>query len=146
MTAGAATVDGLAPDALAALHPELSDLAHDLGKYACFETGFVGLDADTEDLRAALRADLLATHRHGDAVESCWQLWQRLRPAALADDPDVAVIDDALARLSTLDLAGDRAALLAAAAVAREVRDATRRLRDRATARLDAAGLLDDLY
>lgn len=137
-------------DLLEDLFSGLDDLAHDLGKYICFETRFTGLDDDspagTEALRAALRADLLATRRRGDQQESAWQLWSRLRPAELDGDPAVAAVDDALAQLKPLSLDGPRPTLLRAAALAGQVQQATRDLRDRARQRLEAAGRLDDLW
>lgn len=122
-----------------ALAERVADLRHDLGKYICFETRFLGPDATDEALRAALRADLLATRRRGAEVETAAALWARLRPAELHGDPDVVAIDDAIRALAVLDLraeapALDRAGLDRAAALARQIADATRRLDARARA------------
>lgn len=145
MSGGATRLDDLELDLLPGLLPDLEDLAHDLGKYVCFETGFVGLDAPEPELRAALRSDLLATRRQGQSTETAWQVWARLRPTGLDGDADLRAIDAAVARLERADLDGDRDALLAAAEAARQVRAACRRLVQRTRDRLDAAGRLEDL-
>lgn len=142
-------VEHLPAQALRRVLPVLEDLRHDLGKYVCFETRFTGLDADLPALRAALQADLRATRRRGAEVETAWALWARLRPAVredgmLADDPDVHELELAVARLAAADLDGDRAALLAAAAQAEQVRQLTRRLHDRARQAALALGLDPD--
>lgn len=128
-------VEDLPAEALAALADQVGDLRHDLGKYIGFETRFLGPDAETEALRVALRADLLATRRRGQRVESAVELWARLRPAELDGDPDVAVIDQAMVGLAAVSLEGDRGALDRAAALARQVSEATRRLDARTKAR-----------
>ena len=129
---------------LGGLVPALQDLQHDLGKYVCFETRFVGLEADLASLRQALRADLLATRRRGEQAEAAWQVWARLRPAGLDDDPDVGAIDAAVEALARADLGGARPALLAAAAQADRVRQATRSLALRARQAAADAGLDPD--
>ena len=63
------------PESLAELLDQVDDLRHDLGKYIGFETRFVGLDANDEDLRRALKSDIFETHRRGDQVESAWAMW-----------------------------------------------------------------------
>ncbi|MCK6504791.1 hypothetical protein L6R53_15535 [Myxococcota bacterium] len=143
------TLESLPEPALRRVLPLLEDLRHDLGKYVCFETRFAGPDADLPTLRAALRADLLATRRHGARVEAAWELWARLRTAAVqgglpAQDPDVEALDQALDLLRAADLDGDRAALDAVAAQAERVRALTRRLHDRARQAASALGLDPD--
>ncbi len=116
---------------------DLSELRHDLGKYIGFECRFVGEDGETEALRAALRTDLLQTHRGRRGVESCWQLWARLEPADCAGEPELGVISSALASLSEVDLDGSREELLRGVALARQVTEATRSLHRRAALLLD---------
>ena len=123
------------PD-LETLALKLADLRHDLGKYIRFETRFALEQGDTEALRAALRADLLATRRRGDAVEPAAAVWARLRPVELEDDADVGCIDRAMAGLAEADLGGPHETLDSAAVLAGEVSDATRRLHERARRRL----------
>lgn len=129
-------LEALSDAELAGMLDLLSDLRHDLGKYVRFETRFVEAGEDVEALRAALRADLLATRRRGDEIESAVSVWARLRPAALEGDPDVDAIDTAMARLATADLGGPEEALRAAARWTAEVAEATRRLLARARARV----------
>ncbi|MBN1335926.1 MAG: hypothetical protein JXB39_08205 [Deltaproteobacteria bacterium] len=109
---------------------------HDLGKYVAMELRWLPPDPDPEAVRAALRADVGATRRQGDRLESAPALWDRLRPslAGLADDPDVAAVDAAMeglrALLPDLDHApADRLAKGAAAAM--EVAHALKRLDQR---------------
>lgn len=123
-------------DALETLAERVGDLRHDLGKYICFETRFLAPDAETEVLRASLRADLLATRRRGQQIERASDLWARLRPTELEGDPDVLAIDWAMGQLASVDLDGDRATLDRAAGLARQVADATRRLDARVRANL----------
>lgn len=119
----------------------LGAIRHDLGKYVAFELRFVGLDASSEELRQALRADLLATMRRrtqdgGEIVEAAWVLWRRLRPDVLSEDPDVQAIDQAMSVLenSDIDAPGDN--LRQTAELALSVSATTRRLSDRARARV----------
>ena len=116
--------------ALDDLVDDLADLRHDLGKYI----GFESRAAESVRLRKALERDLHATREHEGRRESCWELWARLRPAALADDPDVIAIDRALEALR-IDLAsaGDRA-LQDARDHTSAVTAATKRLHARALA------------
>ena len=107
---------------------QVDDLRHDLGKYISFETRFVGPDAEVETLRRALKADIFETHRRGNQVESAWELWARLRPSELVEDPDILLIEQHLIDLRAVDLDGARPALAQAAALAREITTATRRL------------------
>lgn len=130
------SVESFSGSELEDLVEDLSDLRHDLGKYVVFELRFLGDGPGVEDLRAALRADLLSTRRRGDATETAWAVWARLRPGQLDGDPDVQSIDALVERLATADLDGDEASLHAIAAVARRVADGTRRLHRRAADRL----------
>lgn len=114
----------------------LADLRHDLGKYIRFETRFALEQGDVEALRKALRADLLATRRRGDAMEAASAVWARMRPAELDDDPDVGAIDRAMGSLADADFAGSEPALRVIASLAAEVSDATRRLHERARRRV----------
>lgn len=119
----------------------LGAIRHDLGKYMAFELRFVGLDAPSEALRRALNTDLLATMRRrtedgGEIVESAWVLWRRLRPEALSDDPDVRSIDRAMSVLETSDLDASGTTLRQTAELALAVSTTTRRLSDRARARV----------
>ena len=129
-------VEALALVQREALADRLADVRHDLGKYIRFETRFVEDGADVDALRAALRADLLATRRRGDQLEAASSVWARLRPGELDGDPDVGVIDAAMAALAGVDLDGPEPSLREAAGLAREVSEATRRLHTRARARL----------
>ena len=116
--------------ALDDLVDDLADLRHDLGKYI----GFESRAAERGQLRKALARDLHATREHAGKSESCWELWARLRPTALADDPDVRAIDQALDALRIdLETADDRA-LQEARDHASAVTAATKRLHARALA------------
>ena len=116
--------------ALDELVEDLADLRHDLGKYIGFESRL----AEPSQLRSALSKDLFATRQHGERSETCWELWARLRPAALGDDPDVLAIDRALDALR-IDLASaDDRALEEARDRAAAVTAATKRLHARALA------------
>lgn len=128
-------IEDLGTDDLELLDEDLSDIRHDLGKYLGFATRFLGVDASEDDLREALRSDLLATRRHGDRVEAAWEVWARLRPARLDGDEDVTVIDERLAELSTIDLTGPLPELRRARGLAREVTEATIRMVARVAAR-----------
>lgn len=125
-------------DDLEDLADQVADLRHDLGKYITFEVRFVGLDADTEALRQAVKADLLATDKRGGETEAAWSVWGRLRPPALAEDPDVLAIDGLIAGLEALALDGlDRAGLLAAAEQAAAVQARCKSLSRRVGSALD---------
>ena len=138
------TLDELSTDQVAALLPALEDLRHDLGKYVCFETRFVGLDAELETLRQAVMADVRSTRRQARGTLSAWELWTLLRPSMLEGDPDVTALDLATRTLREADLDGPRAELLQAAAGATQIQQATRRLHDRARRRLRDAGIDPD--
>jgi hypothetical protein len=125
-------VEDISGSALEDLVEDLSDLRHDLGKYIVFELRFLGDEPGIVDLRGALRTDLLSTRRRGDATETAWAVWARLRPPQLDGDPDVRAIDALVERLATADLDGDEESLRAVAADARAVASATRRLHRRA--------------
>ncbi len=122
-----------APPDLRSLAEAAARARHDLGKYVALELRWLPPNADSDALRAALRADVGATRRDADRVESAPVLWDRLRPAlaALGDDPDLTAVDAAVALLRALlpDLgtaSPDRLAAGAAAAFA--VADALKRL------------------
>ncbi len=134
-------VEEAGAEVLEDLVEQLADLRHDLGKYVCFETRFVGVEAAEPDLRDALRADLLRTRCGRDAegreaTETAWALWARLRPGTLAGDPDITEIDALIGRLQAADLSGDLACLRRTAEDAMEVASVTRRLLDRGRAAL----------
>lgn len=129
-------LEDVPPESLDELTEDLSDLRHDLGKYITFEVRFLGADPETEALRAALRADVLQTHKRGDEHATAWQVWARMRPALLEGDPDVARIEESLAALARVNLTGSRAELEEAAALAGEVAAATRSLFKRAASLL----------
>ncbi|MFT5683694.1 MAG: hypothetical protein ACI8RZ_004626 [Myxococcota bacterium] len=124
--------------ALDELIEDLSDLRHDLGKYLIFEVRFLGEAPETEALRAALRADILQTHKRGDEHATAWQVWAGLRPALLDGDVDIVQIEESLMALAGVDLSGSRAELDQAAALAGEVATATRSLCKRALLMRDA--------
>jgi hypothetical protein len=116
--------------ALDELVEDLADLRHDLGKYI----GFESRNAEPRQLRRALARDLHGTREHEGRRESCWELWARLRPDALTDDPDVLAIDRALEALRIdLETADDRA-LQDARDHTSAVTAATKRLHARALA------------
>src|SRR5688500_10380377 len=88
---------------------------HDLGKYAAFEVRWIGVEAPIEDLRAALRADLLRTQGDRDVAA----VWATLRPPLSGEDvADVdAIVATLSARASALDTL-DEAAVRETAALA----------------------------
>ena len=127
--------------ALERLVEDLADIRHDLGKYVCFETRFVGTEAPELALREALQADLQRTRCRtlpdGEALtETAWALWARLRPVDLEGDPDVLEIDSLIGRLQSADLKANLGGLRQTAEVALAVSAATRRLLDRGRAAL----------
>jgi hypothetical protein len=85
--------------ALPALVRCLARARHDLGKYVAFQARWLGESPDTDELRAALLADLARTRSAGEAVESAPAVWARLRPALTGSAP----LDDG----TTADLRGD---------------------------------------
>ena len=119
----------------------LADLRHDLGKYVCFETRFVGIDAPEPSLREALVADLRRTRCRRlpsgeEQTETAWALWERLRPPQLLDDPDVEEIDALIGQLKGSDLQAGIEILRRTAQCALQVSSVTRRLLDRGRAAL----------
>jgi hypothetical protein len=128
-------LDGVPAHKLEALVGELADLRHDLGKYVHFEARFVGVDGSPDELRAALRADLLCTRRNGDTHETAWALWTRLRPPILSDDPDVMAIDADIEALRSADLDAPDLDLVQLAKQAKAVAQQCRSLHSRARAR-----------
>ena len=122
-------------------------LRHDLGKYIAFQLRWLRPEPSTEELRQALVADLAQTRRSATRVESGPQIWRRLRPtlvseeplpsgghADLTGDPDLRAVDEAMVTigelLPQLEQAGPRQ-LRAAAAAASAVAAALSRLRGR---------------
>jgi hypothetical protein len=129
-------LEDVPPEALEELTEDLSDLRHDLGKYITFEVRFLGSDPETEALRAALRTDILQTHKRGDVCATAWQVWERMRPTQLAGDADVDRVEESLAALARVNLTGSRVELEEAAGLAGEVAAATRSLFKRAASLL----------
>ena len=111
--------------------PLIGAIRHDLGRYICFEQRFLEDPESEQELRRALRSDLLRTRRSGTQVESCQALWSRLRPSGLDGDPDIHVIDRAIGDIILADLEGPLEELLRCRALAMEVRHATQRLHAR---------------
>lgn len=95
---------GLTDEQLEELSELLFDIKHDLGKYITFEVRFVGMDAQSTELRKALFADLWETDKRGAQCQPAWTVWQRLRPPLLHEDPDAQHITAILDGLSTADL------------------------------------------
>ena len=54
-------------------------LKHDLGKYIAFQSRWLDGDSGVSDLRAALVADLLETHRGPDGSRSALEIWNQQR-------------------------------------------------------------------
>lgn len=134
-------IENLDAAAVRGLFPVIEDLRHDLGKYIGFETSCLPPEPSTEALRGALRADLLTTRRGPRGVESAADIWTRLRPPLLAEDPDVAAIERAMKALSAPELDGDEAALRRLRDQAREVRRLCQSLSRRLRARAAQLGL-----
>jgi hypothetical protein len=124
-------LEELGPEEGEDLIRELRAIRHDLGRYICFEQRFLERKDDVLELRQALQSDLLSTRRTADGSETCFALWARLRPAVLDDDPDIRVIDQAIADIMRVDLDGPLEELERAARLASRVRDASKRLFDR---------------
>lgn len=85
----------------------LARLRHDLGKAIGFQRRWLPDPSDEDELRAALVEDLLRTRRSGDQVISAVELWTKLRTElraepALAGDPELAELDDAMATIEIL--------------------------------------------
>lgn len=117
------------------LRAALARARHDLGKYVCFETRWLGDDADEASLRSALQADLLHTRRSPSGDFDVAAVWADVRTdiiaGAAADGagPDLAAIDARVAalaalalRLDALSLAELRNVALAARSLAEAVR------------------------
>ncbi len=134
-------IEDLDEGAVRGLFPVVEDLRHDLGKYIGFEASFLPPEPSPEALREALRADLLATRRGPRGVESAADIWNRLRPPLLAEDPDVAAIERAMEALAAPALDGDEAALHGLRDQAREVRRLCQSLSRRLRARAAQLGL-----
>jgi len=127
-------VEDVPADQLDRLVETLACVRHDLGKYLTLGVRFAGEEPGEHDLREALRSDLLRTARRPSGDEAAWQVWGRVRPAGLDDDPDVRRIDAGIAALEAADLDVPLEALIAVAAQAAAVSDATRSLHRRACA------------
>jgi hypothetical protein len=102
---------------------------HDLGKYVHLEARWLGEDADADELREALRTDLLRTRRGPEGHVGCVELWAQLRPTL--SGVDVAEVDRlveslgaAIPKLESYDLRR----LRSVAEEARALADACRRL------------------
>ena len=115
------------------LLPVLNAVRHDIGRYICFELRFVEDRSNVAELRRALRSDVLCTRKNGEQVESCLELWLRLRPSRLDGDPDFVIIDTAIHDIMSVDLDGTIQDLHRACALAETIRDASRRLHARGT-------------
>ena len=122
------------PEKAESLMLKIRAIRHDLGRYICFEQRFVENVEDVEELRMALRSDLLSTRKKGAEIDSCSVLWQELRPNELDADPDICAIDHAIEDIQTLDLNGPMEELQRAQRLAECVRDACRRLMQRSLA------------
>lgn len=129
-------VEDVPTDQLERLVEMLADVRHDLGKYLTLGVRFAGEEPGEHDLREALRSDLLRTARRPSGDEAAWEVWARLRPEGLDADPDVQRIDAGIAVLEAAELSVPREGLMAVAAQAAAVSDATRSLHRRACARL----------
>jgi hypothetical protein len=110
---------------------QIAALKHDLGKYVAWTSanlddalwdGPIGddLDAlndlnDLNDLIMALRADLLATRKHGERREAAWEVWRSYEaelPRPL--EPELELVAAAVARLEQFGaalIADDRTAI-----------------------------------
>ena len=101
---------------------------HDLGKYICFSARWLEPTAPTEELRAALHDDLHRTRRGPTGEVGAFALWAELRAPL---EGHTAEVDALMAELSPLAEGLDtldRAGLDRAAALARTVADALKRL------------------
>lgn len=102
---------------------------HDLGKYIALQTRWLPDDPSTEELRAALIADLRRTRSGGGVEEDAALVWARLRPGLAGFDlgrldAQMERVREALPRLEQLE----REELLGLAAVVREVGPELKRL------------------
>jgi hypothetical protein len=113
--------------------PSLRAIKHDLGRYICFERRFVVDSEDIGELRRALRSDIRMTRRSGDESETCWDIWERLRPPVLNGDPDILIIDQAIKDIMSIDLDGQMDDLTRACELTERVRKSTRQLLFRGT-------------
>ena len=75
-------------------------------------------------------------HYSPETTETAWELWARIRPESLVEDPDIAAIDALISRLRSADLEGGLDTLRQTAEEALEVASVTRRLLDRGRAAL----------
>ncbi len=110
----------------------LAAVRHDLGKYIALNLRWLPDNPPIEELRDALRLDLLATRSGPDGTEDAVTLWRRLRPLLTAHgfavDPLDALMDGIGERLPGLE-AADADGLRALAGLAVEVGGVLRRMR-----------------
>ena len=107
---------------------------HDLGKYICFSARWLPDGAPVEELREALRDDLLRTRKGPTGVTGAVALWAELRtpliPAGIeAIDARMGRVAALAASLDTLDAPALAEAAALARAVADELRDLHARTR-----------------
>ena len=126
-------LENLGQEELEQTIPLLHAIKHDLGRYICFERRFVEDSEDIGELRRALRSDIHKTRRSGDESETCWDIWNRLRPNVLNEDPDILVIDRAIEDIMSIDLDGHIDDLMRACELTESVRDSSRQLLLRGT-------------
>jgi hypothetical protein len=118
---------------------QVAALKHDLGKYVAWTSA--NLDDGlwegpvTDELVAALRADLLETRKHGERRESAWEVWRahlQLLPRPL--EPELEAVGRAVTELERVGsaLADDDRVQLASArpAIRRAQQDIRLLLRD----------------
>jgi hypothetical protein len=95
----------LRPAQLVQAREALARVAHDLGRYLSFESAAWSPAQDPPELlREALEQDLRHTRRSAAGSEDALQLWRRLRPAGLEDEPAVQALDQELPLLMALEL------------------------------------------
>ena len=126
-------LEELGQEELEQMIPLLRAIKHDLGRYICFERRFVEDSEDMGELRRALRSDIRMTRRSGDESETCWDIWTRLRPHLLNDDPDILIIDRAIEDIMSIDLDGPIDDLKRACELTESVRHSSRQLLLRGT-------------
>ncbi|TNE84436.1 MAG: hypothetical protein EP330_29935 [Deltaproteobacteria bacterium] len=62
-------------------------IKHDLGKYVAFQVRWLDDDADDEELREALTADLLATRRGPEGQVDVLTVWAGFRAGLVGEQP-----------------------------------------------------------
>lgn len=114
------TVALASPSEFDLLIERVAALKHDLGKYVAWASA--NLDDGTwkrlpvsDELMAALRADLLETRKHADRRETAWEVWQGFRAELSGElEPELVAVADAVAVLEGIGpalRANDRDAL-----------------------------------